>query len=125
MVYKPSPDSKFLPIQFNKFRCLHRSTSWWAPVWRGLVVEQSGKHYRAMHTAVWLYLYLLIHADRKTGKLYRLIGTIANDMGVKPPTVRRWLATLARHGYITRNRTGRALDITIERWKALPPLRRY
>jgi DNA-binding PadR family transcriptional regulator len=89
------------------------------------VVEPSGKHYHAMRTAVWLYLYLLIHADRRTGKLYRLIDTIAHDMGVKPTTIRRWLMTLARNGYVTRTRTGRALNITIERWKALQPPRRY
>jgi len=97
--------------------------SWWAPVWRGLVVEASGKHYRAMHTAIWLYLYLLVHADRKTGKLFRRINTIAQDMGVGQATVRRWLAALAKHGYVTRSRTGRALDITIERWKRLQPRR--
>jgi hypothetical protein len=74
--------------------------AWWGPIWRGLAVEPTGKHYRAMRTSLWLYIYLVIHADRRTGKLTRLLPTIARDMGVTPRTVRQWLAILKRHGYI-------------------------
>jgi hypothetical protein len=119
MTYKAPADSKFLPIQFSKR--LSRNQSWWAPVWRGLVVEPSGKHYRAMHSAVWLFLYLIIHADRRTGTLFRRINTIAQEMGVKPTTIRRWLTLLDRKGYIARSRTGRSVQIAIERWKRLIP----
>jgi hypothetical protein len=119
MSYAPPKDSKLLPIQFKRHKQV--AQSWWAPIWRGLVVEGSAKHYRAMRSAIWLYFYLIVHADRRTGTLYRRIGTIAHDMGVNPTTVTRWMAKLASRGYITRRRTGRALQIAIARWKGLPP----
>jgi len=121
MPYKSPADSKFLPLQFKKYR--PQAHSWWAPIWRGLVVEGTAKHYRAMRSAIWLYFYLIVHADRRTGTLYRRIGTIAHDMGVNPATISRWMAKLASRGYIVRERTGRALQITIERWKRLQPRR--
>jgi len=87
------------------------------------LVEKTGKHYGAMHSAVWLYLYLIVHADRKTGRLFRRTSTIASDMGVRPETIRYWMARLKHHGYITSKTTGRALEITVERWKRIEPRR--
>ena len=37
---------------------------WWAPVWKGLVMDSEAKHYRAMKNAVWLYVYCLLGANR-------------------------------------------------------------
>jgi Mn-dependent DtxR family transcriptional regulator len=68
-----------------------------------------------MRSAIWLYFYLIGHADRRTGTLYRRIPTIAHDMRVNPATISRWMAKLASRGYIVLRRTGRALQITIER----------
>lgn len=96
-----------------------RRNAWWGPIWRGLAVEPAGKHYRAMRTSLWLYIYLVIHADRHTGKLTRLLPTIARDMGVASRTIRQWLAVLKRHGYIVTEPTGRALKLTIAKWKPL------
>jgi len=76
-----------------------------------------------MHTAVWLYLYLIVHADRRTGTLFRRINTIAVEMGVKPTTVRRWLSVLVKRGYVARSQTGRSLQLEIQRWKRLQPRR--
>jgi hypothetical protein len=90
---------------------------WWGPVWRGLTVEPTAKHYRAMRASVWLYLYFIIHADRKTGMLFRRIQTIADEMGVSRRTICSWLSILRRHQYITTKSTGRALKIAIEKWK--------
>ena len=90
-------------------------------MWRGLLVEKTGKHYRAMRSAVWLYLYLIVHADRKTGRLFRRTSTIASDMGVRPESIRYWMARLRQYGYITSKTTGRALEIKVERWKRLQP----
>jgi hypothetical protein len=122
MSFQRITPSKFQrPIPFNSaigFR-LASKNSWWAPVWRGLVVNKGGKHYRAMRSAVWLYLYLIVHADRKTGRLFRRTSTIASDMGVRPETIRYWMAMLRQHGYITSKTTGRALDMSVERWKRI------
>lgn len=93
---------------------------WWAPVWRGLVYDPNGKHYRTMRSAIWLFLYLVVHADRRSGFLVRKIRTIASDMAVPRDAVLRWLNVLRRGGYIRTENTGRCLTIQITRWKPLP-----
>jgi hypothetical protein len=97
--------------------------TWWSPLWRGLVVEPSAKHYKTMRTSVWLYLYLLSHADRRTGTLFRKMSTISAEMGINLYTIRKWLATLRRQGYVTTRSTGRATHIMIQKWKPLPAKR--
>jgi Mn-dependent DtxR family transcriptional regulator len=90
---------------------------WWGPVWRGLFVDPAGKHYRAMGKSLWLYGYLIVHANRKTGTLYRRVSNISLDMRVSERTVQAWLSLLKRHGYIRAQTTGRALEIEIEKWR--------
>ena len=92
---------------------------WWRAVWRGLVVDEGAKHYRAMGAALWLYLYLIIHADPKSGTLGRKYKTVARDMGLKPRTVRAWLSKLRGGGYVSVRSSGRSLVIHINRWKSL------
>ena len=91
--------------------------NWWAPVWRGLVVDQDAKHYRRMKSAVWLFLHFILHAERRTGKLSRKTETIAREMGVSPKTIQRWLKTLKDQGYIQTKSNGRCLEIGIKLWK--------
>jgi len=93
---------------------------WWAPVWKGLVMDAEAKHYRAMKNAVWLYLYLLLNANRKTGILMRKIETVSTGMGITRDTAHRWLNVLRKGGYIQTVNTGRSLTIQMTRWKALP-----
>lgn len=93
--------------------------SWWSPVRRGLVVDAGAQHYRKMKNAVWLFMYLLLHADRKTGELRRKHATISRDMGISARTIRRWMGRLCRHGYIRATHTGRALVIHIQKWRPL------
>ena len=91
--------------------------TWWAPVWRGLVVDPEGKHHRRIKNAVWLFLYLILHADRRTGKLKRKLKTTASEMGIPQKTIQRWLKTLKDQGYIETKNTGRCLEIVINLWK--------
>lgn len=107
------------PAQFIKSHQNTRSRTWWGPIWRGLFVDPTGKHYRAMGRALWLYGYLIVHADRKTGTLYRTVATIARDMQVSGRTVQAWLALLRRQSYIGTKTTGRALSIKIEKWRPI------
>lgn len=93
---------------------------WWAPVWKGLVMDSEAKHYRTMKNAVWLYLYFLLNANRKTGILMRKIETVTRDTGVTRDTAMRWLNVLRSSGYIETVNTGRSLTIQMTRWKALP-----
>jgi len=96
-----------------------QTKQWWAPVWKGLVMDAEAKHYRIMKNALWLYLYFLLNANRKTGILMRKVGTVSNDMGVTRDTVLRWLNVLRSGGYVETVNTGRSLTIQVTRWKAL------
>lgn len=95
--------------------------SWWAAVWRGLVADPEAKHYRSIRSALWLYIYLIVHANRKTGELNRRYETIARETGINKRTIRHWLAMLRREGYVKVDRLGRAPAITIriQRWKPI------
>jgi DNA-binding transcriptional ArsR family regulator len=97
--------------------------SWWAPLWRGLVADSTAKHYRSMKSAVWLFLYFVMHADRKTGKLVRRYDTIVKETGLAKRTIRHWLSILKRHGYVVVEHSGKSLAIAIQvqKWKPLPP----
>lgn len=101
----------------------NHSSRWWGPVWRGLFVDPAGKHYRAMGRALWLYGYLIVHADRSKGTLYRKVVTVARDMQVSERTIQAWLSVLRQNGYIKTKTTGRALEITIEKWKPIQSTR--
>src|ERR1044071_3582051 len=96
-----------------------QSNTWWAPLWRGLVVPQGYKHYKAMGSAIWLFSYLLLHADRKTGRLIRKLDTISKEMEINKRTIRYWVSRLRKHSYITTKHTGRSLEIFIQKWKPL------
>ena len=49
-------------------------------------MDAEARHYRKMKNAIWLYLYLLLNANRKTGVLMRNIETVSRDMGVPRDT---------------------------------------
>ena len=93
---------------------------WWAPLYRGLVVDPSGKHIRQLDGAVWLLLYCFVHADRLTGELPRKYETIARDMTTPARTIRAWMRRLRKYDYVTTTGTGRAVRIRVLRWKPLP-----
>lgn len=96
-----------------------KNTTWWAPIWRGLVVDPTGIHCRSMKNALWLYLYLILHADRRTGSLNRKLSTVAGDMGLSEKTLRKWLRVLKTKGYLGTRSNGRCTQIVISKWKTL------
>src|SRR5438270_277006 len=73
---------------------------------------------------VWLFAYLIIHADRKSGALTRKYQTIAVDMGVPARTIRRWMVILRQHRYVDVESTGRSLVIHIRKWRSISTLPR-
>lgn len=83
-------------------------------------MDQEAKHHRKMKNAIWLFLYLLLHADRRSGFVARKVRTIATDTGIGKSTIRRWLKTLRTGGYVATRSTGRCLLVQIEKWKPLP-----
>jgi len=94
-------------------------SNWGTPLWRGLPVDSTAKHFKAMGSALWLYLYLLTFANRTTGNLFRRISTIAGDMGLSTRTISRWLKILKDGNYIEVRQTGRSLQISITKWKPI------
>ncbi len=93
--------------------------TWWVHFWSGLVRDPTSKHHRALRQAVWLYLYLLIAANRKTGTSMRRISTIAAETGFNRRSIHRWLKTLRKKGYIHTRSNGRALQISITKWRPI------
>lgn len=91
--------------------------TWWAPIWRGLVVDPLGKHYRRLGKALWLLLYLILHANRKTGITIAKLATIEKQTGIPRRTLQRWLRSLRANGYVSTTPTGRATRIGILKWK--------
>jgi tRNA G26 N,N-dimethylase Trm1 len=118
-MFYPEPRHISSVVSDSRHKFIRPAKSWWGPIWRGLLVEETAKHYKAMGRAVWLYMYLIVHADRQTGTLFRQLPTISKDMGLKVRTIRQWLAVLRKHGYINTVSTGRALKITIEKWRPI------
>lgn len=94
-----------------------RPPSWWTPLWRGLVADSESKHRKAMGPAIWLFLYLLIYADRKTGIVHRTQDVIRIDTGFSLRAVQSHLRRLKNNGYISTGKKGIYLAITILRWK--------
>ena len=94
--------------------------NWWAPVWKGLCLDEDGRHYRRIKSAVWLLLYFFLCADRKTGSLKRKFSTISRETGVKTRTIRTWLNILRKGGYVRTESSGRCLTVVINKWKTLP-----
>ena len=96
----------------------NKHKQWWAAVWTGLVMDQDGIHYYQMRNALWLFLYLLLNADRKTGFLVRKVHTICKDTGINRETILRWMMVLRKQGYIVTKSNGRCLQIQVKKWKA-------
>ena len=105
-------NSKRLPKSFPQKK-------WWAPLWSGLLVEPTAKHFKAMGSAIWLFLYFITYANRTTGKLFRRRSTLAADLGITLRTVNRWLGVLKQRGYIETSQSERSLVISITKWKPI------
>ena len=84
---------------------------WWGKVWNDFILDNQNRE--VVGQAVWLYLYLTLHANRQSGRLRRKYITIATDMFVSPKTVQRWMSMLRKSGHIKTTRLVTALDIEI------------
>ena len=97
--------------------------TWWAPVWNGLVMDPDAAHFKKMGNALWLYFYLVVNANRRTGMLVRKVKTISADTGIGRRKVFEWLNILRSEDYISTKSSGRCLAIIILRWKPLKEMR--
>lgn len=80
-------------------------------------MDKEARHYRKMGKAIWLFLYLILNADQRSGFLAVKVKTISSEMGIKPDTIARWLNILRREEYIATQNTGRGLSIQIKGWE--------
>lgn len=97
----------------------NKKKSWWVHLLSGLIIDEDAKHQKGMMQAIWLYLYLLIVANRKTGISYRKISTIEKETGFSFRSIQRWLKILRDNGYIKTKNDGRSLTISIIKWKSI------
>ena len=93
--------------------------SWWVHLLSGLVIDNTAKHKNAMNQAIWLYLFLLLVANRRTGKSFRRISTISRETGFHPRTIHRWLKILRENGYVITESNGRSLRFEVTKWKPI------
>lgn len=119
----PSPDTRADPKVHQLWNSpavpARSSQSWWIHLWSGFVRDPTAKHYKKMGNAVWLYLYLLISANRSDGTVLRRLETIALQTGYNERTVARWLQELREEGYITSTSNGRSLRVQITKWRPI------
>lgn len=93
--------------------------TWWIHLWAGLVRDPTAKHYKSMGNAIWLYLFLLISANRSNGVVLRRLETISEQTGYAERTVARWMQELREKGYLTSTSNGRSLRIVITKWRPI------
>ncbi|MCO6512283.1 MAG: hypothetical protein J5I65_15980 [Aridibacter famidurans] len=91
--------------------------SWWTPLWQGLVSDEKAKHRKRMGSSIWLFLYLLTFANRKTGVVRRSLQSIKVDTGSRLRTINRDLDRLAEKKYVTILEPKPLLKLRIEKWK--------
>jgi hypothetical protein len=87
------------------------------PLFQEIVAEPQAKHYRRMRNAVWLYLYLMICANPKTGKLTACVSDIAESMGHSEATISSWLGHLRKWHYVSLEKQKKSLYLKINQWK--------
>lgn len=94
-----------------------RERHWWTPLWKGLVFDAESRHRQRMGAALWLYLYLLTCANRKSGTVHKKQTTIARETGYPLRTIQRHLHRLNREEYILMENSIRPPKIRIAKWK--------
>lgn len=94
---------------------------WWAPLRAGLFSDPTGKHYKRMGPALWLYGYLHIGADWKEGTLERKYETIHNHSGIPTRNLQRMMKRLEKFGYVEVTRKAKSMVISITKWRPITP----
>lgn len=82
-------------------------------------MDEEAVHFRKMGNSLWLFLYFLLNANRRTGILIRKVKTISADTGIPRRKIFQWLSTLRQGEYITTKSSGRFLTVQINQWKPL------
>lgn len=78
---------------------------WWPDIWG---------NYRKLGNAFWLFVYILTRMDENTGTWKGCYTHIVREIGVSERTVRRWVRSLERCGYIERELTNGVFVIRVK-----------
>jgi len=89
-------------------------------VLRSRLIGNDDRNYQKMRQTIWLYLYLVLQLNPRTGRLVTKVSTISQDMGIKEETIRSWLGHLRRKGYVWVKRQGDYLMISVTGLKPIP-----
>lgn len=98
---------------------LSKNEKLFGPLFREIVADPQARHYRRMRNAIWLYLYLLIHANPKTGKITTCVSDIAESMGQSEATIGSWLGHLRKWHYVSLEKRKQSLNLKINQWKVI------
>jgi len=88
---------------------------WYARIKKGLTSDPEATHYKAMGSALWLYVHLHAIKDWETEELKRKVETLSKEMGRPKRTIEHWLKRLKDEGYIEIRRGRASLNIKIVR----------
>jgi len=87
---------------------------------RSRLIGNDGRNYQRMRQTIWLYLYLVLQLNPRTGRLVTEVSTIGQDMGISEETIRSWLGHLRRKGYVSVKRQGGYWLITVTGLRPIP-----
>lgn len=91
----------------------------WYPQFTGLVKDPEGKHHRKMGMAKWLFDFFCADADREKGEWMGTLGRIAEQTGIPIWTVKRYMRSLKKEGYIDTRRHARGIVVKIKKYKTI------
>ena len=86
---------------------------WWRPIWRSQLFDSGADHREKLGSAIWLYLFLLIHVDYRTGIITRSLGQLATELCAPKKTTRDWLTRLRKMSYVSAKREGTLFHIRV------------
>ena len=89
------------------------------PLFKELIADPDGNHYRHLRNAIWLYLYLIAFANPKSGKLVSSLSEIATAMGQSIETISSWLGHLKKWHYVSVVKHGNSMNFRVNRWRDL------
>lgn len=112
---------------FSKYHCINMyldefKRKYWNPIVRGLTHDSDGKHYYRLKHAIWLYLYLLIEANHRTGRVLTTLEKISSDMGLDIQLLITFLGHLKRWNYVSTQKESGQILFKIAKWKSIPGL---
>jgi hypothetical protein len=91
----------------------------YAPVAKNLILNPLGKHMSRMGKAIWVYLYLLIVINDKSGRAIVKSAEIAKETGISENNILTGFGILKKWNYIDVKKQNSTFVITVCKWKKI------